>query len=653
MRFQVLGNFEVLTSTQTRATPSAPKLRRALALLILRHGEVVPTKALIDELWGSNPPDKAVRAVHTYVYELRRSLARGQDHGRDPESDGSFLETRPGGYLIRVPDEAVDVSAFRSLVREGGDALAAGDPGRASATLARALGLWRGGALANVECGELLEAHAAELEESRLRALEMRIEADFQLRRHQELTGELKALARSRPLHEGIHAKLMLALYRSGRRSEALKVFQDLRGQLVDELGLEPGPELQRLQRSMLIASPTLDPPPAGAPAARRAAPPPAQLPRDTADFTGRRQLLGELGGLLATGSGRAGPPVVSLVGMPGTGKTATAVHLAHAVRHRYPDGQIYVPLGGSQRAPGAACAACGRHGPAGAADGWEQILRGIGIPAAEAPATVGERMALFRTWSAERRVLLVLDDAASAAQVEPLLPGGSACGVLVTSRSLLYGLRAERVVRLGCLSVRDGVRLLARIIGRERTDAEPQAAAEVVRIVDGLPLAITFIGERLMATRPIRVSWVAAQLRTAKGQRRMADLASVGLDLYDRLEACFDRLDGDTQTAFLRLALAPRRMLTAAQGARTLGLDPAAADMVLMRLADASLVELADDGADTQRHYRFRGLVREYALERIGAPEVSADADAAPLADSRAGSATGAVAEEGTGGAC
>ncbi|MGY0064793.1 BTAD domain-containing putative transcriptional regulator [Streptomyces sp. LZ34] len=604
MRFQVLGNFEVLSDTRAR-TPSAPKLRRALALLILRHNEVVPTKALIDELWGSRPPDKAIRAVHTYIYELRRSLAR-------PGGGGElFLQTRPSGYTVRVPESAIDLNSFRVLVKEGREALAAGDPGHAREVLNRALGLWQGSALGNVDCGELLEAHATELEESRLRALEMRIEADFQLSRHHELTGELKALAAARPLHEGIHAKLMLALYRSGRRGEALKVFHDLRRHLVDELGLEPGPELQRLQCSMLAGDPSLDPPAAvPPPPPRRAQPPapPAQLPRDTVDFTGRQTVLDEVGGLLAAHGDGTGLPVVALVGMPGVGKTATAIHLAHSVRARYPDGQLYVPLGGSQPAASKVSAA----------EGMEHILRGIGVAPRDIPPTLGGRMALFRTWSSDRRVLLVLDDADSPQQVEPLLPGGTGCAVLITGRSLLYGLRGARTVALGCLSTAEGGQLLTRLIGRERTDAEPEAVADVVRLADGLPLAITFLGERLMALRPVSISCVLAKIRSAKGQHRLSELSALGLDLYDRLDSCFRKLDEDAQEAFLRLALMPRRLFTAGQGARALGTDTTTVDVVLMRLVDASLVEVAGERAAGRRHYRYRELVREYALERM-----------------------------------
>ncbi|MDT0548472.1 MULTISPECIES: BTAD domain-containing putative transcriptional regulator [Streptomyces] len=599
MRFQVLGNFEVLADARV-LTPTAPKLRRALALLILRHNEVVPTKALIDELWGSSPPDKALRAVHTYIYELRRGLARPDDGGQP------FLQTRPSGYVVRVPESAIDLTSFRVLVEEGREARAAGDPGQARVLLNRALGLWQGSALANVDRGPLLEAHATELEESRLRALEMRIDADFQLGRHHELTGELKVLAASGPLHEGIHAKLMLALYRSGRRGEALKVFHDLRRQLIDELGLEPGPEIQRLQRSMLVGDPSLDPPPAPLRPPRRAYPPPAQLPRDTVDFTGRQAELDEAGHLLAAHGDGTGLPVVSLVGMAGVGKTATAIHLAHAVRSRYPDGQLYVPLGGSQPVP------------ATAAEGMEHILRAIGVAPRDIPATPTGRTALFRTWSSDRRVLLVLDDADSPQQVEPLLPGGTGCAVLITSRSLLYGLRGARTVALGCLSTAEGERLLTRLIGRERTDAEPQAVAEVVRVVDGLPLAITFLGERLTAMRSVSVAHVLAKIRSAKGQHRLSEFSALGLDLYDRLDSCFRKLDGDAQAAFLRLAVIPRPLFTAGEGARALGTDTTTADVVLMRLVDTSLVEVAGERAAGRRQYRFRELVRAYALERM-----------------------------------
>lgn len=607
MRFQVLGNFEVLAGDQVR-TPSAPKLRKTLALLILRHNQVVSTKELIDELWGMRPPSKAVRAVHTYIYELRRAL-------EEPELGPTpcRLLTRPNGYLVQLPDNAVDLNAFRALVKDGSEALSAGNPARAGRMLARSLSLWRGSALANVDCGELLEPHAAELEESRMRALELRIEADFQLGRHQQLTAELKALAAAMPLHEGVYAKLILALYRSNRRGEALKVFQDLRRHLIRELGLEPGPELQRLQQAVLAADSTLDPP--STPEVRTSAParwvavgPPAQLPRDNVDFIGREAVVGELAGTLRRGGANdTAMPLVSLIGMPGVGKTATAVHLAHTVRRDYPDGQLFLSLRGT------------RAVPLSAMDGTEQILRGIAVPSEELPTTLAGRIAMFRTWSSGRRVLLVLDDADSMAQVDPLLPGGTGCAVLITGRTRLYGLPGARSVRLGPLAVRDGVDLLARHVGRERIAAEPDAAQGLVRFMEGLPLAVNFLGERLAALPDAKVSAVLEGIESARGVCGLSELAAVGLDLYGRFEASFSRLDEETRTMALRLALMPRRRFDVARAARTLGVDSAVAELLLMRLSDASLLEAAgpDGASPDQLTYWFPELVREYATER------------------------------------
>nr|QXL90844.1 AfsR/SARP family transcriptional regulator [Streptomyces sp.] len=607
MRFQVLGNFEVLAGDRVR-TPSAPKLRKTLALLILRHNEVVSTKELIDELWGMRPPSKAVRAVHTYIYELRRAL-------EEPPASANpcLLLTRPNGYLVQLPRGAVDLNSFRALVKDGSEALSAGNPARAGRLLARSLSLWRGSALANVDCGELLEPHAAELEESRMRALELRIEADFQLGRHQQLTAELKALAAAMPLHEGVYAKLILALYRSNRRGEALKVFQDLRRHLISELGLEPGPELQRLQQAVLAADSTLDPPSAPqtprtrAPSRWVVVGPPAQLPRDSVDFVGRESVVGELTRSLRRGTSDTAMPLVSLIGMPGVGKTATAVHLAHTVRRDYPDGQLFLSLRGT------------RAVPLSAMDGTEQILRGIGVPSEELPGTLAGRIAMFRTWSSGRRVLLVLDDADSVAQVDPLLPGGTDCAVLITGRSRLYGLPGARSVRLGPLAVRDGVELLRRHVGVERIAAEPDAAQGLVRFVEGLPLAVNFLGERLAALPTAKISSVLEGIQSAKGVCGLSELAAVGLDLYGRFEASFSRLDEETRTMALRLALMPRHRFNSPEAARTLGVDGAVAELLLMRLADASLLEaVGPDGASPhQRTYWFPDLVREYATER------------------------------------
>lgn len=243
MKFQLLGDFRIIVDGQD-VTPSAPKIVQILALLAMRNNEIVPTQALVDELWGERSPARAARTVHNYVYEARRS----------PKLRNFSLPliTHANGYMIQARRTDIDLNLFDELVVEGRKNLAAGYPGEARELLSRALTMWHGTALANVSCGKFLASRAVRLEENRLRTLEMRIEADFQLDLHHELIGELKSLTADHPFHEGLHEKLMLALCHSGRRNEALKVYNTLRHRLVEDMGLEPNSSLQRTQQAVL-----------------------------------------------------------------------------------------------------------------------------------------------------------------------------------------------------------------------------------------------------------------------------------------------------------------------------------------------------------------------------------------------------------------
>lgn len=252
MKFGILDTFEVTDGSRI-CTPTAPKLRTVLALLLLRANQVVTTQALIEELWGYEPPRSALTTVQTYIYQLRKTL-----DGRKAE----ILITKPLGYVLRVQPGELDLHRFEQLVEDGREALSNGDVEYASSAFRQALELWRRPALADITTGPLLEAHAAALDERRMNALEQRIEADLQLGRHRELIGELKSLIIAHQMHEWFHAALMLALHRSGRRAEALEVYQRLRRFLSEELGLEPSSDLQRLQRAVLTADPSLGLPP-------------------------------------------------------------------------------------------------------------------------------------------------------------------------------------------------------------------------------------------------------------------------------------------------------------------------------------------------------------------------------------------------------
>jgi DNA-binding SARP family transcriptional activator len=250
MKFQLLGDFRILVDGQD-ITPSAPKIVQILALLAIRNNEIVPIQALVDELWGERSPARAARTVRTYIYEARRS-PKLHDFGLP-------LITCANGYMIRAQHTEIDLNLFDELVVEGRKNLSAGYPREAQELLSKALAMWHGTALANVSCGKFLASRAVRLEENRLRTLEMRIEADFQLDLHHELIGELKSLTADHPFHEGLHEKLMLALYYSGRRNEALNVYQTLRCRLVEDMGLEPNSRLQRTQQAVLSGDLALD----------------------------------------------------------------------------------------------------------------------------------------------------------------------------------------------------------------------------------------------------------------------------------------------------------------------------------------------------------------------------------------------------------
>ncbi|MEV4636620.1 AfsR/SARP family transcriptional regulator [Actinoplanes sp. NPDC049548] len=247
MRFNILGALEMRHEMRV-CTPTAPKVRWVLALLLCRANRIVGIDALTEELWGTEPPRSAVTTTQTYIYQLRKKFEREGIADR-PED---LLETRPPGYLLRLRDEELDSIVFERLAEEGRVLLAGGHVEQAAERLRQALALWRGPVLANVPVGRLLEAHVAHLEESRIRALELRITADTLLGRHRELIPELRSLTSAYPLNEWLHGRLIEALHRAGRRGEALMAYQDLRRILDDELGLEPSEELQLLQREVL-----------------------------------------------------------------------------------------------------------------------------------------------------------------------------------------------------------------------------------------------------------------------------------------------------------------------------------------------------------------------------------------------------------------
>jgi DNA-binding SARP family transcriptional activator/Flp pilus assembly protein TadD len=618
-RFRILGPVEVRAGHGWTGI-GAPKWRALLATLLLNPGQPVSTDRLIAELWGDQPPDRALNLVSVYVLRLRRLLG-------DP--GGRVLTTRAPGYQLLLGPGDVDAGRFEALASQGRQALTAGNFRRAAELLGEALALWRGRALADVPPSELVSAEAERLEESRLTALELRIEADLGCGQNAQLVPELRRQVSDHPLREGLWGLLIRALDAGGRHAEALAAYAQAREVIADELGVDPGPELQRLYQVLLTAdmvvvpaAPDPRPPaPAVAPseagAAARQAPAttrrvPAQLPADLPDFTNREIHLQRLLRLVQEAQERDNPamPVAVVAGTPGLGKTAFAVHAAHALRRDFPDGQLYVNLLG------------GTEQPALSDEVLARFLRDLGVDGARVPVEAEERAAMYRTRLAGKRTLVLLDDARQAAQVRPLLPGAGSCAVIVTSRSRLSDLAGSSLVDLDVLDDAKAAELFRRIVGADRADSEPEAMREVLGVCAGLPLAIRIAAARLAA----RPGWSVQTLadRMSDQLRRMDELTTGDLAVRACFQVSFDALPRDPSRggtdparAFRMLGVwqAPSIGLRAVSA--LIGTPDEAIAASLEVLVDAHLLE-----SPAPDMYRLHDLLRVYAGERARADE-------------------------------
>ncbi len=628
MEFRVLGPVEVWHAG--RPLNLGPAKQLVLMAKLLKHAnQVVSASQLIEALWGEALPETAPAILHTYVSRLRRALR---------PAGGEILLTRPPGYLLRVEEGQLDLDRFESLVAAAAVARAGGDHESAAQLLRSALSLWHGEALANVPSKQLQCSEALRLEECRLAVVEARIDADLCLGRHRDLIGELTTLVADHPLRERLHAQLMVALYRSGRPADALASYRRLRQMLIDELGLEPGSALQRLQQAILLADPSLGPaeprllagvtqtavPPAGAGVSAPEAvvsPPtvrPRQLPPDTAWFTGREQELAQLERLLGQTAPEVPMVIVAINGLAGVGKSALATRAAHRLAPRFPDGQLYVDLhGAADLAPLHPNEVLGR------------FLRAFGVDGRHLPADPEERAGLLRSLLAERRVLAVLDNAATAAQVRLLLPASPMCAALITSRRHLAELDGSVHLHLDLLAADEAVALLARLAGPHRVAAEPAAAAEVARLCGRLPLALRIAGTRLAARPAWPVSTLAGRLRNE--QARLDELELDGLAVRASLQVAYrelcdrDLAGVDAARVFRLLGLLDGADVGVPVAAALLDHPAQATEATLERLVDANLLE-----SSAPRRYRFHDLVGLFARERASCADPEPDRTAA-----------------------
>ncbi|MFD7033444.1 BTAD domain-containing putative transcriptional regulator [Streptomyces sp. NPDC059917] len=623
MRFGLLGTLVVKDADGAVRVLSAPKSRALLAVLLLSPNTLVSWDSVKSMLWGEAPPATANASLHNHVARLRRVLDGS-------EGTPSRIRVSPDGFLLRVHEGELDSVAFEARMRQARDARLLCDwPGVGTHTR-EALALWRGTPLSDVNLPQAGAGGCAERwEEMRLQILEWHYDAELRQGRHDGIATELGDLVAAHPLRETLHERLMLALYRDGRQADALDAYNTARQVIRDELGVEPGPELAALYQRILaldpqLAAPVPQPPVAEGRSEPSASPVPRQLPAGIADFFGRQRELGlivdELASTGCANGGATGATVLvhRVAGGGGMGKTTLTVQAAHRVRDRFPDGQIFIELGGTTGTPMAPEIALGR------------LLRDLGTASEDLPCGLQARGALFRSLIADRRMLLLLDDAADSAQVRPLLPGTGASAVLVTSRRRMDSMPGTRV-DLGALSEDEARRLLASIAGPERVAAFPSATAEVIAVCGGMPLALRLAGARLSA----RPRWTMKDLarRLSVHGRALHELRAEDLHVRAALLVSYDQLaqDGggagplDNRRVFRLLGLLPGGAFGAAAAAALLDCDVDAAEDRLEHLVDAHLLDSPVAG-----RYQFHCLVQALAHELSAGTDAPEDRAAA-----------------------
>jgi DNA-binding SARP family transcriptional activator len=601
---RLLGPVDVTLAGQPqRVAGLRPKA--LLAVLGLANGELVTTDRLIDVVWDGQPPATALNTLQRHVSYLRGVLGR-----RDA------IVARTAGYVLT---EKTDVRAASQLIAEAGQV---DDPAQRLTRLRAAVALWRGRPLADVAGLSWLDSQAERLETLRDDALQQILDARMELGEHAELIVELEELTGRHPYREQLHGQLMLALYRSGRQADALAAFQRLRRSLADDLGIDPGPAVRDLESAILRHEPGLDQPqpPPRASSAGLSGLIPRQLPLDIAGFAGRERHLGDLDGLLAGLTATPAVVIAVVSGTAGVGKTALAVHWAHDVANRFPDGQLYVNLRGFDPA----------SSPMEPAEAVRGFLDAFGLPAQRLPESLDSQVAMYRSVTAGKRVLVVLDNAADSAQVRPLLPGSASCLVIVTSRHPLTGLVAAEgayPVNLDLLSRSEAWRLLELRLGEERVRNESEYVDEIVARCARLPLALAVVAARARTEPNLSLRALAQELYERPGALDALTGGDALTDVAALFSWSYRRLSPAAARLFRLLGLHPGPDLTAAAAASLAGVPPPQARMLLAELTQANLLNEHSSG-----RFAFHDLLRSYSLELARGTDAPAERHDATL---------------------
>ncbi|MFC0627208.1 AfsR/SARP family transcriptional regulator [Kribbella deserti] len=604
LRYEILGPLRLHHAQGQPLRASKP--RQLLATLLLHPNRFVSTDLIADALWEGSPPRSATANIRTYVRALRGVL---QEAGLPTP-----IDTSASGYSIEVGVDELDASLFESLLAEAGHLRAVGDGRQAMALFTRAYNLWRGQPLADLNIASAWEGSIARLD-AQYRSL---VDTLLDLRlEYGDATGAAVLLSgrlTEDPYDEQLWARLIDALVDAGRSGEARTAYQKATRTLAEDLGVEPGPELQaagaraergpgRARPAVLQAVPPPEEPQPG-PMAERVGPRqvPSQLPLDLADFSGRNDELIRLRDLIC-GRDPVRPPIAVISGPPGTGKTALAVRLGHLVREFFPDGQIYLDMRGATQ-------------PRDPASALHDLLRSLDIPDSAVPADPDRRSAALRSELASRRVLIVLDDVGAASQVVPLMPGTGASALVVTSRSRLTDLAGADVIALDTLDHEEASELLRRVAGKDRIDSDSRAADEILTACGNLPLAIRIAASRLAQRPDLTPAELARRLQDET--QRLDELSIGELAVRTSADLSYDSLRAEDARLYrlighLAVGDFSGRSLEALAA-------PAATRRSLDRLIEANLVQVSSVDQGGRPRYRVHDLLRLHATE-IGDP--------------------------------
>ncbi|TDD76488.1 AfsR/SARP family transcriptional regulator [Actinomadura rubrisoli] len=598
MNFKILGPLEIWGADK-RLHPGTARHQKVLSALLLAADQVVPVSRLINAAWDEDPPATATKQARNVVSDLRRVL--------NGTGAADLVTAGQGGYRLSVGPGALDAFVFDDQVTRARKHAVDQRIDAAVGEFRAALALWRGPTLAGLDSPALAPQRIA-LDEKRLAVLEECTHLELTLGRHHALSAELVSWVAEFPLRERLVGLYMRALYQSGRQAEALRAFQEARRVLIEQLGIEPGKELQHVHQQILTGDAEIVSP-SNSPAEAR-----HFLPRDIADFTGRTAELERLFSALPADGEPARAVVISAIdGMAGIGKTTLAVHAAHHLADRYPDAQLFVDLH----------AHSAEQDPVSASTALDTLLRALGVPGERIPEGVEKRAGLWRAQLAGRRAVVVLDNAAGAAQVRPLLPGTPECAVLITSRRRLVDLEAAHPLSLDVLPSDDATALFTRVIGDTRALADSQDVQEVVRLCGYLPLAIRVAAARLR-TRP---AWGVAHLieRLRHEQRRLGELAAGDRGVAAAFALSYRYLTGDQQRLFRLLGLHPGADFDTHTAAALADVTLEQADRLMEQLVDVHLLQ-----QPTADRYRFHQLLRLHAVHLADIEEGEAERRAA-----------------------